>query len=605
MERSTIKTKLVDQYVAKYLENSSKKNYDEILENKNVISAFYDELPNLSIDGYPFASDFVSESGNVYSMNNIDEIIPEERQKLRLRYHFLPCIHELYIGTTGSGKTTGCVEPQLRAITSLKNKSNLFITDPKGELYERNVKHLSDNGYKIFVLNFKDYERSDRWNPLLDLYDLKQQILSCGKGIIERVGAVDPNLNYAEHPSNYKDIYYEYKGKAYPSKEACESYVAAEKEMKEVQLSSDINQIVHMIIKVQSKNDRTWEQGAQDLLRGIIYCMLEEMEVPNTKFTRDMMTLSNIKHIYLYLREKVLIRGQRLNTLNFIKNKSEATKSYLYTALDNAESTMKSYCGVFDSSTQEWFQGHIFAMTTGNTINIDELGDTPFAIFLITRDYEKSDFVVAGLFVDWVYKKILMQNEGSQNPRALHFILDEFGNIPEIKELESKISTARSRNIWFHLVVQSYKQINAVYTYERGGVIIDNCNSQIFLGSQNMESKELFAKQCGKHAILTLDAYLHSSVNSLSEVPVIPTSTLDLINPGEMYIKRLYMPVILSQFIRSYICANVGIFKDFYGGLFTKEYAPYSADYYSTKYTYNIRDIYDPKSVKDLGNDKY
>ena len=314
MEKSTIKTKLVEQYVAKYLENSSKKNYDEILENKNVISAFYDELPNLSIDGYPFASDFVSESGNVYSMNNIDEIIPEERQTLRLRYHFLPCIHELYIGTTGSGKTTGCVEPQLRAITSLKNKSNLFVTDPKGELYERNVKHLLDNGYKIFVLNFKDYERSDRWNPLLDLYDLKQQILSCGKGIKERIGSVDSNLDYAEHPSNYKDIYYEYKGKAYPSREACESYVAAEKEMKEVQLSSDINQIVHMIIKVQSKNDRTWEQGAQDLLRGIIYCMLEETESPNTKFTRDMMTLSNIKHIYLYLREKVLIRGQRLNT---------------------------------------------------------------------------------------------------------------------------------------------------------------------------------------------------------------------------------------------------------------------------------------------------
>ena len=117
--------------------------------------------------------------------------------------------------------------------------------------------------------------------------------------------------------------------------------------------------------------------------------------------------------------------------LPFISGKKRVIEK-LSVVYANAPRTMRSYVGVMDSKLNDWRQGHIYSLTTGNTIDIRDLND-PFAIFVITRDYEKSDFVVAGLFVDWVYKKILMQNEGKENARALHFILDEFGNIPEIK----------------------------------------------------------------------------------------------------------------------------------------------------------------------------
>ena len=57
------------------------------------------------------------------------------------------------------------------------------------------------------------------------------------------------------------------------------------------------------------------------------------------------------------------------------------------------------------------------------------------ALFLITRDYEKTDFLVAGLFVDWLYRKAVEAHEKKLTKRELHFILDEFGNIPAIKKL--------------------------------------------------------------------------------------------------------------------------------------------------------------------------
>ena len=50
---------------------------------------------------------------------------------------------------------------------------NLFVTDPKGELFEHNARHLDENGYRIFLLNFKDITRSNKWIRLgnFDLLD--------------------------------------------------------------------------------------------------------------------------------------------------------------------------------------------------------------------------------------------------------------------------------------------------------------------------------------------------------------------------------------------------------------------------------------------------
>lgn len=606
MNKTSITEKLVNNYVEQYLENSKKVNYDQIDKCYNVTTAFFDELPEMEIDGFPFASDLVAKDGTVYSMDDINKLSIEEQKKCSLRYHFLPNIHELYVGTTGSGKTTGCVEPQLRAISNVKNKANIFLTDPKGELYERNVKHLIDNGYKIYVLNFKNYERSDRWNPLLFLYDLRMEIEQSGVGVKHRTGKVKSRLLYTANPSEYGEDYYEYHKRAFKNLESCNQYIEAEKEMKKAELSSEINQIVHMMITVQSTTDKSWEFGAQDLLRGIMYCMLEDAVNPKSGFTREMMNFRNIKKYYTYLRGKRLSDNVSFDEIPLLADKSDEIKTYMRTALDNAPNTMRSYCGVFDGATQKWFQSHIFTMTTGNSIDLENINDQPFAIFLITRDYEKSDFTVAGLFVDWVYKKMLEKNEKNGYKRPLHFLLDEFGNIPEIVDLGNKIATSRSRNIWFHLVVQSYKQINAIYGNDNSVVIVDNCNSQMFLGSQNIETKEIFAKQCGEHTILTIQSYLKPNTLSLNVVQLIPKSLLDLIKPGQIYMKRIYMPVVLTQFIRSYVCAELGFYKDFFGGQNTIKYAPYASETFnSNKYNFEPEKENNEKNIYEKAYGKY
>ncbi|MBQ8882437.1 MAG: type IV secretory system conjugative DNA transfer family protein [Clostridia bacterium] len=586
------------RYVDEYLENSSSIGYLDLTEEKDgVVTVFYDDLPNTEINGYPIASDYIDSKGKTYSNNEFVALDDATKKDCRLRFHYLKLSHELYVGTTGSGKTTGCIEPQLRAISAQKNKPNLFVTDPKGELFEHNARHLDENGYRIFLLNFKDITRSNKWNPLLEMYDKQIYKKNLGADCRMRTGMPDLKLElYAPLSQFDGETYISYEDKAFPSGVYFDNYIAFRRDYLDAEIRGLVNQFASSVIQVKSIKDPTWEQGAQQLLKGIIMCMLEDAIDEKSHFTREMMTFFTIQRYYDRLRNDFCCSSPAdMNRHPLLKNKSRDSIVLLNVALNNAPNTMKSYCGVFESSTKDWFQGHIYALTTGCTIDLDGDDEKPYAVFMITRDYDKSDFTVAGMFIDWVYRNALEKAEasikgedGKPSTRPIHFLLDEFGNIPEIPDFENKIATSRSRNIWFHLVVQSYEQIDLVYGKEKATVIRDNCNAQIFLGAQSRETKEHFSRECGKHFVPSLESYFNPTVSSLTEVAVLPISTLDLITEGNMYIKRLYKAVIQSQYIRSYVCAKNGDFRNFRDALTYRDFAPINIEPFTTsKFVYD------------------
>ncbi len=543
-----------ESYVNEYLENSQLVHFRDLdFKKYHVRQVLYKDLPSVDMKGYfPIASDYVDSNFQVTSPQNGD-----------LCFYFLPSFHELYIGTTGSGKTTGCVEPQLRAISSVKNKPNLFISDPKGELFERNAQHLKQHGYKIFLLNFKDGQKSDRWNPLLEIYDEYQKLTLVGKTAVFRVGAVDPTLILYSDANDFEEEYLAYDGYAFASGEALEDYISYLKDNILMKVEDLVTQFANMVVPTKSVKDPTWEDGANRLFRGLIYALLEDSIIPEYQFTRDMMTLKTIRDLYNTLRDhinSVMSSGNNYSLKDYPPLNYKPENSYslqlMRQTVENANGTTRSYLGVFETSVQKWLDFKILSLTTGHTIHLDGEAE-PFAIFLVTRDYEKSDFLVAGLFIDWVYRVMLEKKERKETDRELHFFLDEFGNIPEIRDFENKIATSRSRNIWFHLVIQSYSQLSYIYDYvgpNRSSIIKDNCNAQIFLGAQHYETKEIFSKECGEHSILSFDSLISADRNQFESVRLIPVSKLDHITPGEMYIKRLFSPVIKSSYIRSYLC---------------------------------------------------
>lgn len=71
----------------------------------------------------------------------------------------------LIIGKINTGKTTGILFNEVNS--SITNKENLLINDYKGEYYKTFGKKLKDNNYNVLVLNLKETENSNSFNPLL------------------------------------------------------------------------------------------------------------------------------------------------------------------------------------------------------------------------------------------------------------------------------------------------------------------------------------------------------------------------------------------------------------------------------------------------------
>ena len=73
----------------------------------------------------------------------------------------------LCIGAPGSGKSRGFIIPFLMGCA--QRKESVFVTDPKGELFEKLSPYFKEHGHYVKAVNFLDMAHSDGWNCLYGL----------------------------------------------------------------------------------------------------------------------------------------------------------------------------------------------------------------------------------------------------------------------------------------------------------------------------------------------------------------------------------------------------------------------------------------------------
>ena len=88
----------------------------------------------------------------------------------------------LCIGAPGSGKSRGFIIPFLLGVAA--RKESVFITDPKGELFEKLSPYFTAHGYYVKAVNFLDMEHSDGWNCLYGLETETQLVQTVANTII-------------------------------------------------------------------------------------------------------------------------------------------------------------------------------------------------------------------------------------------------------------------------------------------------------------------------------------------------------------------------------------------------------------------------------------
>lgn len=457
-------------------------------------------------------------------------------------------LHALIVGTTGSGKTTGFVDQNIAILGRSKGKPSMIIADPKKELYEKHAKQLESEGYKISTLDLREPYSSARWNPM--------QVL------IRRIRQVRELQNNMQE----KD------GKYFACGEVFLSHVDARTRVQELkdEIFENAMDLVYTLCPIQNKDQPTWEEGARNLIFGLVLAFCED--VISGKMDEKQLQLFNVYHnITKYCSEDTTALKKYL-----LEGREEFSKvrGLVNTVLITSDKTLTSYLSEVNSYIQQLSDDGILSMTSENDIDIANMDENPNALFVIVPDERFTRHRFVTLFLTQTYKELVEKANTNLRKkdtdtailkRRAYFILDEFGNLPKMENIEGMVTVGRSRGIRYLFVLQSFSQLTAKYGKDIGDIIKTNCNVKIFIGSDDPDTRREFSELCGQKKVKNFSVNTSaenpaSSNTGASNQPLITIGMLERLNGNEkgdaIVSVRGYEP-IWSRFTPSYELKDV------------------------------------------------
>ena len=509
---------------AKKMMKGKAENFDSNLENSRFMTV---KEKDFNFTPYKFTK--LNES----KKDGIPVYAEYNKKRKELDINLASPMHGLIIGATGSGKTTTFINPMIQILGNSSAGSSMICTDPKGELFQLHSKKLVERGYKVMDLDLRDPYSSFRWNPLGDIYDRYQLYLNTGNEIYKHFEPIsESNLELVNKPEEYGEEWYEYEGKAYAVRKQLLTLIKITRQKIYDELYEDLNDLISVICPVESKDDPVWEKGARSLIMAVCLAMLEDSEYPELEMTRDKFCFYNInKAIGNSDNDYEALR-------NFFKGRSPMSKAVGLSkqVLSAAESTMASYMSIAFDKLSMFNDEGLCSLTSATDIDPILFATQPTALFLKIPDEKDTRHALAAVFILCIYKALIKVASGREDlslPRNVYFILDEFGNMPKIDKFDKMITVGRSRKIWFHMVVQSYAQLNNVYGDTVANIVKSNCGMKMFIGSNDIETCDEFSKLCGNMTVST--SSISSSMHDKGNINVSSQlQTRPLIYPSEL-----------------------------------------------------------------------
>lgn len=504
------------------LEQAHFQTDEEIIKNYKTIS--YNDLPNIEAEGIP---------------------VKAEETKKDFNITLAKPAHTLIIGTTGSGKTTTFISPTIQILANTKSKPSMLISDPKGELYALHAKSLLKRGYDVKILDLRNPYCSIRWNPLEKPFEMYQEMLS-----------LDNKVSV-----NEEEGYYIFENKIYYDKDELNAVIQVKKQELFDEVYEDLNDICSVLCPVKNKSEPIWESGAKNFILAITLAMLEDSENPNNEMTKEKFNFFNIMKI------ATNTQNDCEDLMEYFKHRSPISKSVSLSkqVLDASDKTRGSYLSTIFDKLSMFSDMSICSLTSANEIDFAEISTKPTALFLQIPDEKETRHTLAAMVILQAYKALVAKANTYPDlslPRSVYFLLDEFGNLPQVHKLEQMITVGRSRKIWLALVVQSYAQLAKVYDEKSADIIKSNCNIQIFIGTTDQKTIEEFSKKCGNYSIIQKNVSFSSSNDgvgssvSVKERPLIyPTELAQLNNNqnmGNAIVSIFGYAPIRSKFVPSF-----------------------------------------------------
>lgn len=476
-----------------------------------------------------------------------------------LEISFMQESHGLVIGATRSGKTSGYIIPIIIIKANQKIKDNMFISDPKGELYKNTSEALRKQGYEVVLINLRDQNHSEYWNPLTPIFRKHQEAMK----IYDEVRVVKKFDTYV----------YQYGEDTFETEEEMKGYMEEQKGFLLYEVIDEIDKLSNNLIQTFNSKDPFWEDIAKSLFKGFLFAMLEDSDKDRnigwpiiTEKTFSFRTMLNIFSSMHFITDEKENRAKLVDDGYFTQRKSNSkARQTVETIINSPVTTGSCILSSFEAKMKAFREAVANQITSANSFDLDELLDSekPLAIYMIYRDETKVSYEVLQQFISSLYANLIERSYNNSNlkiDRPFYFMLDEFGNLPKIADFETKISASGGRDIWFVLGLQSYSQLYNVYGKETGEIIKDNLNMHIFMGTNNPETKKAFSEECGRKTIISPVGVLRAeglfgSSYEKETIALVPLSMLNKFDIGECIVTRFNsQAVLLSRLERYYLC---------------------------------------------------
>lgn len=314
-------------------------------------------------------------------------------------------VHTMVIGITRSGKGETFVVPMIDVQSRAKVKPSMVINDPKGELAGASYETLRARGYDVYVFNLIQHAMSMGFNPLQLVID-------------------------------------------------------SWKQDRESDAQKYANSVAFSLYHNPNAKDPFWSNSAKSLVTAIILALAEDMVKIGKEESVTMYSVAN------FLSSKGSETDEKGNNAldEFFQARDENNPARMMYATSNF-STGNARGSIFSVAMDKLqiFTIEPNAKVTGhNSLDLTEIGfgDKPVAVFLATPDSDKSNDVLASIFVSQLYRVNSEKATKSKNgkmKRNVQFILDEFGNMPAIDGMASMVTVGAGRGFRYHLIVQAYE----------------------------------------------------------------------------------------------------------------------------------------------------
>lgn len=270
-------------------------------------------------------------------------------------------------GDISSGKTLNVLFPLVEEI--INRSQSFLVIDSKEEYINRYYNDLKNKNYNIVILNLRDLNKSEGWNPLEYPYNLYKN------------GKIDEAINYIENQANI--IFYE-----------------------------------------KNNTDPFWSECASDFYTGIVLGLFEDGKMDEINLNSVDLMFNEVNHKFKmsdYLVEYIKMKNSSSQPYIFTSSTILAPRETRESILFTAKHKLRVY-------VSREMLSHLLNKTT---FDYNDILTKPTAIILIVKDENKYINNVATMFVEQLFS-ILMDSKSQKEFDFVLDNIDILENVQEL-----------------------------------------------------------------------------------------------------------------------------------------------------------------------------